>query len=216
MKLLLIVALISICNLNVLSLVLQTSTSQYRVKTFLMVVGDTTEDYEAMVPFQTLKTLGHQIDTVSPNKLPGDTIQTVIDDGEPGWQTFSEKLGHRFPITKDLRQVQMKDYDALLIPGGRSPEHLQLNEIVIQLVRDAVAQDKVLASICHGPLILAASGVLKGKQCTAYEGIRPQVELGGCEFQKVTDNEAVVDGRLITATTWAAIPAWLRAILREV
>ena len=97
-------------------------------KKILMLVGDYAEDYETMVPFQALQMIGHQVDAVCPDKTKGDFIMTAIHDFD-GAQTYSEKPGHRFVLNADFTTVKEQDYDALLIPGGRAPEYLRLNEI---------------------------------------------------------------------------------------
>ncbi len=103
-------------------------------KKILMLVGDYAEDYETMVPFQALQMIGHQVDAVCPDKSKGDYIMTAIHDFD-GAQTYSEKPGHRFVLNADFASAREQDYDALLIPGGRAPEYLRLNEQVIKLVQ---------------------------------------------------------------------------------
>ncbi|MEO0425679.1 MAG: DJ-1/PfpI family protein, partial [Pseudomonadota bacterium] len=115
----------------------------------LMITGDYVEDYENMVPFQALIAMRHTVDAVCPDKQAGDTIATSIHDFE-GDQTYSEKRGHNFALNADFAKVNVADYDALYIPGGRSPEYLRLNEGVRALVREFEAQGKPIASICHG------------------------------------------------------------------
>src|SRR5687768_3084287 len=106
-------------------------------KKILMLVGDFVEDYEVMVPFQMLQMVGHQIDAVCPGKKSGETIATAIHDFE-GEQTYSEKRGHNFRLNATFDEVNEQSYDALVIPGGRAPEYLRLNERVIQIVKHFV------------------------------------------------------------------------------
>ncbi|WP_296695561.1 DJ-1/PfpI family protein [Thiocapsa sp. UBA6158] len=184
------------------------------VKKILMLVGDYVEDYEAMVPLQILQMVGHKVYTVCPDKKPGDWVRTAIHDFE-GDQTYSEKPGHRFAITADFDNVDPAKYDALVIPGGRSPEYLRLNPRVIELVRHFAAGDKPIASVCHGQQILAAAGILEGKRCTAYPAVRPEVERAGgtwCEVNETVSN-AYTDGNLVTAPAWPAHPEWMRKFL---
>jgi len=183
-------------------------------KKILMLVGDFVEDYEAMAPFQILLTAGHQVDTVCPGKKNGDVVKTAIHDFE-GDQTYSEKRGHNFMITADFENVKADDYDALVVPGGRAPEYLRLNENVLKLVRDFHAADKPIASICHGQQILAAAGILEGKSCTAYPAVKPEVEKSGGKWVDANDtfSNAVVDGKLVTAPAWPAHPEWMRKFL---
>jgi len=99
-------------------------------KTILMICGDYCEDYETMVPFQTLLAVGHQVIAVCPNKKAGEQIKTAIHDFE-GAQTYSEKPGHNFTLNSSFDDIKASDFDALVIPGGRSPEYLRLNAKVL-------------------------------------------------------------------------------------
>ena len=103
-------------------------------KKILMLVGDFVEDYEAMVPFQMLLMVGHEVDAVCPGKKAGDTVRTAVHDFE-GDQTYSEKTGHNFHLNADFDEVSPGDYDALVIPGGRAPEYLRLNDRLIHIVQ---------------------------------------------------------------------------------
>ena len=107
-------------------------------KRILMLVGDFVEDYEAMAPFQMLLMVGHRVDAACPDKLAGQTVRTAVHDFV-GDQTYSEKPGHNFTLTADFDAVDPADYDALVIPGGRAPEYLRLNDRVLQIVRHFAA-----------------------------------------------------------------------------
>ena len=143
----------------------------------LMIVGDFVEDYEAMVPFQMLVMAGHQVDAVCPGKKPGDTVATAIHDFTC-YQTYLERQGHNFAINADFDQVKSADYDALVLPGGRAPEYLRLDERVIAVIREMSEANKPIAAICHGPQMLVTAGVLKGRACTCYPAVKPDVILG--------------------------------------
>ncbi len=184
-------------------------------KNIIMLVGDYVEDYEAMVPLQILQTVGHQVDTVCPDKAAGDTVRTAVHDFE-GEQTYSEKPGHNFHITKAFEHVDPADYDALVIPGGRSPEYLRLDHRVISLVKHFMDENKPIAAICHGQQILVAAGVLEGRECTAYPALKPDLERAGCTWCEVNDtfSNAFVDGNLVTAPAWPAHPEWMAAFLQ--
>ncbi len=183
-------------------------------KRILMLVGDYVEDYEAMVPLQILKTFGHSVETVCPGKKAGDTVATAIHDFN-GDQTYSEKVGHRFAITADFDQIDLAALDALVIPGGRAPEYLRLNPKVLDLVRHFFETKKPVAAICHGPQILAAAGVLNGRQCSCYPAVSPEVSLSGGQYIEpaATMDSAHVEGNLVTAPAWPAHPAWMRAFV---
>ena len=129
-------------------------------KKILMLVGDFVEDYEVMVPFQALQMVGHTVHAVCPGKKAGEKVRTAIHDFE-GDQTYSEKPGHNFTLNATFAEIDGRDYDALVIPGGRAPEYLRLNPTVLELVRHFVEAGKPIAAICHGAQILAAAGVLR-------------------------------------------------------
>src|SRR5436305_5795152 len=95
----------------------------------LMLVGDFVEDYEVMVPFQALLMVGHAVHAVCPGKKAGDKVRTAVHDFE-GDQTYSEKPGHNFTLNATFDAGKSADYDALVIPGGRAPEYLRLDERV--------------------------------------------------------------------------------------
>lgn len=183
-------------------------------KKILMIVGDYVEDYEAMVPFQVLTMVGHTVHAVCPGKKAGETVRTAVHDFE-GDQTYSEKRGHNFAINASFEGVRPNNYDALVIPGGRAPEYLRLNEKVLDIVRQFAKTNKPIASICHGLQVLAAAGVLKGKLCTAYPAVKPELMLAGAKWGEVnqTFSNAYVDGNLVTAAAWPGHPEWMRKFL---
>jgi len=181
-------------------------------KKLLMLVGDYVEDYEVMVPFQALLMVGHQVDAVCPNKRAGDSVRTAIHDFE-GDQTYSEKRGHNFSLNATFDEVQPENYDALVIPGGRAPEYLRLNARVLEIVRHFAGADKPIAAICHAAQVLAAAGVLKGKSCSCYPAVGPDVTGAGGTFVDLAMNQAHTCGKLVTAPAWPAHPAWLAQFL---
>lgn len=179
-------------------------------KKILFVVGDFVEDYEIMVPYQMLLMIGHQCDVVCPDKKAGDFVTTAIHDFD-GFQTYSEKPGHRFVLNKDFSEVQESEYDALVVPGGRAPEYLRLNSRVLEIVRHFSDAKKPIASICHGPQILTAAGVLDGRECSCYPAVQYEVTAAGGKYigpSKGFDS-AHTEGNLVTAPAWPAHPAWI-------
>jgi deglycase len=182
-------------------------------KKILMLVGDFVEDYEAMVPFQALLMVGHTVHAVCPGKKAGDKVRTAIHDFE-GDQTYSEKPGHSFALNATFADVKAEAYDALVIPGGRAPEYLRLNETVIGIVRHFAEKKKPIAAICHGAQLLAAAGVLQGRSCSAYPAVGPEVNSAGGKYVDVPVDQAHVDANLVTAPAWPAHPVWLAKFLQ--
>ncbi|HIE52086.1 MAG TPA: DJ-1/PfpI family protein [Armatimonadetes bacterium] len=183
-------------------------------KKILMLVGDFVEDYEAMVPYQMLTMVGHTVHAVCPGKKAGETVRTAVHDFE-GDQTYSEKPGHNFALTADFDQVRPEDYQALVIPGGRAPEYIRLDERVLSLVRHFAEANKPIASICHGQQVLVAADVLRGKLCTAYPAVKPDVIRAGARWAEPNEtlSNAYVDGNLVTAAAWPGHPEWMRKFL---
>ncbi|NOJ68315.1 DJ-1/PfpI family protein [Acinetobacter indicus] len=162
-------------------------------KQILMLVGDYAEDYETMVPFQFLTGLGYTVHAVCPDKNEGESIATAIHDFEA---------------------VHTADYVGLVIPGGRAPEYLRMNERILEIVREFDAAKKPIAAVCHGAQILAAADVLKGRTCSAYPACAAEVKLAGGTYADIEVTEAVTDGHLITAPAWPAHPAWMAQFIK--
>jgi protease I len=182
-------------------------------KRVLVLVGDYVEDYEVMVPFQALLMVGHTVHAVCPGKAAGDKVRTAIHDFE-GDQTYSEKPGHNFTLNATFADADPATYDALVIPGGRAPEYLRLNADVLTVVRHFFDANKPVAAVCHGPQLLAAAGVLKGRTCSAYPAVGPDITMCGGTFPEVPIDGVATDGNLVTAPAWPAHPAWLAAFLK--
>ena len=181
-------------------------------KRILVLAGDYVEDYELMVPVQALTAVGHRVEVVCPGKKAGDKVRTAIHDFE-GDQTYSEKRGHDFTLNATFDGLAPADFDALVIPGGRAPEYLRLNDEVVEIVRHFAESDKPIAAICHGAQLLAAAGVIEGRECSAYPACAPEVRLAGGKYMEIAIDEAHTDGNLVTAPAWPAHPAWIAQFL---
>eukprot|EP00357_Protocruzia_adherens_P024870 CAMPEP_0114996432 /NCGR_PEP_ID=MMETSP0216-20121206/14306_1 /TAXON_ID=223996 /ORGANISM="Protocruzia adherens, Strain Boccale" /LENGTH=191 /DNA_ID=CAMNT_0002360633 /DNA_START=37 /DNA_END=612 /DNA_ORIENTATION=+ len=179
----------------------------------LMIAGDFVEDYEIMVPFQALTMLGYQVDTVCPNKKSGDKIKTAVHDFE-GDQTYVERPGHAFTLNKDFDAVTVDEYVGLVIPGGRAPEYLRLDDKVMEYTKHFFDTNKPVAAICHGVQLLSAGGFLKDKEATGYYACGPEVTLGGGKYIKLEADQAHQDGNLVTAVAWPGHPEWLKKFVQ--
>ena len=182
-------------------------------KKILMLVGDFVEDYEVMVPFQALQMVGHTVHAVCPDKKAGEKVRTAVHDFE-GDQTYSEKPGHNFSLNATFAEVEASEYDALVIPGGRAPEYIRLNQKVLEITRHFAGENKPIAAICHGLQVLVAADVLEGKSCTAYPACGPDIMKVGGLYVHIPADEALVDGNLVTAPAWPAHPNWLAEFLK--
>lgn len=160
----------------------------------LLMIDSGFEDLELYYPKLRLIEAGHEVAVATP-------------DGQP-------RIGkHEYSASADMaiRDVDVEDFDALVVPGGsRSPEQLRTQDEALAVVRAFEDADKLIASICHGPWLLASAGVLRGKRATCYFAIRDDVSNAGATY---LDQEVVEDGNLITSRTPIDMPAFMRAIL---
>lgn len=182
-------------------------------KKILMIVGDYVEDYEVMVPFQALLMVGHTVHAVCPGKRAGEQVRTAVHDFE-GDQTYSEKRGHNFTLNATFATTNAEDYDALVLPGGRAPEYLRLDEKVIRAVRHFAERGKPIAAVCHAAQLLVAADAVRGRSCSAYPAVSPDVTAAGGKYVDLPMDQAHVDGNLVTAPAWPAHPAWLAKFLQ--
>lgn len=178
-------------------------------KKILMLAGDFVEDYEMMVPFQALSSVGFEVDVVCPGKKTGEQIATAIHDFV-GFQTYVELRGHNFTINKDFDAVKLEEYAGLYITGGRAPEYIRLDPKVIEYTRYFFDKNLPVAAICHGIQILTAANVVKDRTLTCYVAVGPEVTLAGGNYKDIPATDAITDGNLTTSPAWPGHPAILR------
>lgn len=183
------------------------------MKKILMIAGDFTEDYEVMVPYQALLSMGIEVDAVCPDKVAGETIKTAIHDFE-GDQTYTEKPGHMFVLNASFQYLKLEQYAGLFITGGRAPEYLRLDIRVLDLVRYFMELEKPVAAICHGVQILTAADVVRGRKLTAYCAVKPEVTAAGGIFIEKQADESVTDGNLVTSPAWPGNVAILKDFIK--
>ena len=174
----------------------------------LIVTGDAAESLEVMYPYQRLKEEGYEVHIAAPSKKK---LRFVVHDFEPGYDTYTEKPGYSWDADVAFSDVNVADYAALVIPGGRAPEYIRNNSDCQKIVRHFFEQQKPVAQLCHAGLVLAAAGVLKGRRTTAYPALEPDITAAGAEF---VNSEAVVDGMMVSGRAWPDHPAWMREFIR--
>lgn len=178
------------------------------MKKILILAGDFVEDYELMVPYQALESIGFHVDVVCPDKKVGDVIATAVHDFI-GFQTYAELRGHNFVITKNFEDVKLTEYAGLFIPGGRSPEYLRLNAKVLDYTRYFFANNLPVAAVCHGIQILTAAKVVTGRTMSCYPAVAPEISLGGGTYKDIAPAEAITEGNLVTSPAWPGHQALL-------
>lgn len=177
-------------------------------KNILLLAGDFIEDYEIKVAQDALDAVGHEVHTVCPERAAGEKIKTAIHDFR-GDQTYMEVRGHDFELSHTFDEVDPADYDAFVVPGGRAPEYLRTYESVLEMTRHFFEADKPVGAICHGPQVLAAAGVLEGREVTSYPPVSAELEAVGCSWV----DGVVRDGNLLTARNWDDLAEWLAEFL---
>jgi protease I len=155
------------------------------------------EDAEYTKPAEALKEAGHELVHVGLRK--GEIVR-------------GKKEGTEVKIDKSIGEVSIGDFDAVLIPGGYSPDQLRAHEEVVNFVRDFVRNDKPLFAICHGPQLLITADVIRGRKVTGYKSIVQDIKNAGADF---VDQEVVIDGNLVTSRTPGDLPAFVRESLKK-
>lgn len=128
-----------------------------------------------------------------------------------GWDHTN--WGDEFPVDKTVQDVSADQYDALLLPGGvMNPDKLRKDKKAVELVKDFHSSRKPIASICHGPWLLAEAGIAKGLKCTSYESIRTDMENAGASW---SDQSVVTDNGIVTSRKPDDIPDFNRKMIEE-
>ena len=172
----------------------------------LIITGDGGESYETWFAVHRFQEAGYETHVAAPSKR---RLNLVMHDFEPGWDTYKEQPGYIMESDLTFADVQVKDYDAVLLIGGRAPEYLRNDPRVLAIVREFDRLGKWIFAICHGVQLVAAAGLAQGKQITCYEHVRLEVETCGGRY---VARDVVRDGRLVSAPTWREHPAFYREV----
>ena len=167
-------------------------------KRVAMLVEDEFEDFELTGPLEALRAAG--------------AVVTII--GPTAGATFRGKRGEAV-VTSDMAAgaARMKDFDALVIPGGHAPDKMRMRHAMVDLTRDAIEGDKPVAAICHGPQLLISANAVRGRTLTCWPSIAIDVKNAGGLY---VDRPVVEDGGLITARKADDVALFVAAILRAV
>lgn len=172
----------------------------------LLITGDAGESYETLYAYHRFLEAGYQPVIAAPSQR---RLHLVIHDFEPGWDTYVERPGYLVEAQLSFDEVVVKDYDAILILGGRAPEYLRNDRRLLTIVQEFRHQDKWIFAICHGIQVLISAGLAREAQLTAYEHIRYEIEAGGGTYCM---EQAVRDGKLVTGQTWQSHPEFYREV----
>ncbi|MFD2673504.1 type 1 glutamine amidotransferase domain-containing protein [Marinicrinis sediminis] len=159
-------------------------------------LGPQFEDSEMKNPYDAVKEAGHEAVIIGLTK--GDTVE-----GKQGEASYQTDLS--------IEEANADEYDAVVIPGGSSPENLRLNRFIQTFVQKMNQQQKPISAICHGPQILISANLLHDRTLTCYPQLKDDMINAGANFK---DEEVVVDGNLITSRTPKDEPAFIRETLK--
>jgi len=162
-----------------------------------MLVGEDFEDSEFTVPYERLGTAGHQVTVLG--SRPGTTVK-----GKRGKATAR--------IERTAADADVGEFDALVIPGGYSPDHLRLDPGAVSFVRRFSGTGKPVAAVCHGPQLLIEADVVDGRTVTSWPSVRKDLENAGATW---VDREVVEDRNLITSRKPDDLEGFSAAILRR-
>jgi protease I len=160
------------------------------------------EQVELESPREAIEQAGGQVEVVS---LRAGDIQAMNGDIDKG---------DRFAVDREVSAVSVRDYDALVLPGGTiNPDQLRRDGSAVSFIRDFVTSGKPVGAICHGPWTLVEADVVRGRQLTSFPSIRTDIRNAGGE---VADQQVVVDGNLVTSRNPGDLPAFQDAVIKAI
>lgn len=175
----------------------------------LIITDDAGESYEILYAQHRFMEAGFEPVIAATEKKQ---LNGVIHDFYPGWNTYIEKPGYLIDADVSFDDVNVDDYAAILLIGGRAPEFLRHEAKLIEIVQAFAAQDKWILSLCHGIQILLAAGIGKDLKLTCYENVRFELEACGGTW---INEECVRAGKVITGQTWGSHPDFYREVFAQ-
>lgn len=166
------------------------------MKKIAVLIEDLFDERELIYPYYRLLEEGYEVDLVGTHK---DTV-------------YSSKTGFSQKSTHSSLDISSKDYDAVVIPGGFSPDYMRRCKATVDFVKDMNEEGKLIAAICHGPWVLASCCDLKGKKLTSFYSLKDDLINAGAEY---VDEEVVKDGNLITSRNPNDLPVFLKTIIEN-
>ncbi|MGX9133922.1 DJ-1/PfpI family protein [Rummeliibacillus sp. JY-2-4R] len=179
-------------------------------KKILIIVGDAVEALEVYYPYYRCLEEGYNVTIAAPSVKK---IQTVVHDFIEGMDTYTEKPGYGLDANASFADINPSEYDGLIIPGGRAPEYIRLNEYIPSIVSHFFEADKPIAAVCHAAQIFAVvPNVIKDRELTAYVACKPEVIVAGGKY---IDNPLHSDGNLVSGHAWPDLPGLMREFLKK-
>lgn len=176
-------------------------------KNLLIITGDAGESFEILYAKQRLAEAGYDSTIAAPEVK---RLNLVMHDFEPGWDTYVERQGYLVESEISFDEVNPAEYHAVLFPGGRAPEYLRNDARVLEILKQFHESDKYIFAICHGVQILITAGLVNQIQVACYQHIKFEVEACGGIY--ISNEQAVVDGKIVTGKTWQSHPEFYRLV----
>jgi protease I len=160
-------------------------------------LGQGFEDSEFRVPYDRLRNEGYQVDVIG---------------AKAGEELKGYKGKEKVKVEKAIDQVEADDYDALVIPGGQSPDHLRVDKRFVDFVKEFESSGKLIAAVCHGPQLLAAAHLVKGRTLTAWSTVQDDLQQMGAN---VRDEPVVRDRNWVTSRKPEDLEAFSAAMIES-
>lgn len=161
----------------------------------MIMVEEGVEEAEFLYPYYRFQEEGYKMDIV----------------GSKAKRTYNGK--HGVPFTSDLspKEVDIEEYDAVIIPGGRAPDIMRINEGLVNIIKQAHKKGKIIAAVCHGPQMLIEADIVRGKKATSWKSVATDLKNAGATF---VDAPVVVDGKLVTSRMPADLPKFCQETIK--
>jgi protease I len=166
------------------------------VEKVLVVIGDATETVDTLYPFYRLQEAGFEPVVIAPERR---VYQMVLHEVRPGWTITKEWEGYQLRADLAFADVHPEDYLGIFFSGGRAPEYIRYDKDLVRITRHFFAENKPVASVCHGVEIPAYAGCVQGRRMATVPKCRFDLEVAGGIF---VDQPCVIDENLVSGRTY--------------
>jgi len=161
----------------------------------ILLVDNGFQEAELLYPYYRFQEAGYKVDIVGPKAK----------------ETYTGEYGYHIKADLAPEEVNIDEYDAVIIPGGRAPDRMRTKKAMVNIVKEAFNKGKVIAAICHGPQMLIEADVVRGKRATSYAAVSTDLKNAGAIYE---DKSVVVDGNLVTSRFPSDLPDFCRESLK--